>query len=118
VLLQQRAPWTHLGGTWALPGGARHEGESALDAAFREAAEEAAVPTWRVRVVGEYVFDLGYWSYTTILAVVTTPFEPRIVNDESVSLEWVHVGFVADRPLHPDFASTWPDLRAALRQAT
>ena len=29
VLLQHRVSWSHFGDTWALPGGARHEGESA-----------------------------------------------------------------------------------------
>ena len=44
VLLQHRVSWSHYGDTWALPGGARHEGESAGDGALREAAEEAGVP--------------------------------------------------------------------------
>ena len=44
VLLQHRAEWSHFGGTWGIPGGARHEGESAVDAAVREAGEEAGVP--------------------------------------------------------------------------
>ena len=26
VLLQHRAAWSHFGGTWGMPGGARHEG--------------------------------------------------------------------------------------------
>ena len=33
VLLQHRVGWSHFGGTWALPGGARHQGE---DAAARD----------------------------------------------------------------------------------
>src|SRR5690606_35121303 len=41
VLLQHRVSWSHFGDTWALPGGARHEGESACDGALREAGEEA-----------------------------------------------------------------------------
>ena len=44
VLLQHRADWSHFGGTWGLPGGARHAGETAVQGALREAAEEAAVP--------------------------------------------------------------------------
>ena len=35
VLLQHRVSWSHFGNTWALPGGARHEGESARDGALR-----------------------------------------------------------------------------------
>ena len=44
VLLQHRVAWSHFGGTWALPGGARHEGEDAGFAALREAHEEAVAP--------------------------------------------------------------------------
>ena len=40
VLLQHRAPWTHEGGTWAVPGGARDSHEDPIAAALREAAEE------------------------------------------------------------------------------
>ena len=35
VLLQHRVSWSHFGDTWALPGGARHEGESACAMRFR-----------------------------------------------------------------------------------
>ena len=35
VLLQHRADWSHFGGTWGLPGGARHEGETAVEGALR-----------------------------------------------------------------------------------
>ena len=36
VLLQHRADWSHFGGTWGLPGGARHHDESAVEGALRE----------------------------------------------------------------------------------
>ena len=41
VLLQHRAPWSHQGGTWGLPGGARDSHESPEQAAVREAQEES-----------------------------------------------------------------------------
>ena len=44
VLLQHRAPWSHQGGTWGLPGGARDSHETAEQAAVREAHEEAGLP--------------------------------------------------------------------------
>ena len=44
ILLQHRVSWSDHGGTWGIPGGARHEGEGAIDAAIRESNEEAAVP--------------------------------------------------------------------------
>ncbi|RWR16479.1 NUDIX domain-containing protein [Microbacterium enclense] len=114
VLLQHRVSWSHFGDTWALPGGARHEGESARDGALRESAEEAGVPVDAVQPRFESVLDLGIWSYTTLVADVTTPFEPVISDPESVALEWVPIDEVASRPLHPGFAAAWPALRAAL----
>ena len=35
VLLQHRVAWSHFGGTWGLPGGARDVGESSIDGALR-----------------------------------------------------------------------------------
>jgi 8-oxo-dGTP pyrophosphatase MutT (NUDIX family) len=66
VLLQHRAAWSHFGGTWGMPGGARHQDEGAVDAAVREAAEEAGVPAALLAVRFTSVLDLGYWSYTTV----------------------------------------------------
>lgn len=114
VLLQHRVSWSHFGDTWALPGGARHEGESARDGALRESGEEAGVPVDAVRARFESVLDLGIWSYSTLVADVTTPFEPVISDPESVALEWVAVDRVEQLPLHPGFAAAWPALRAAL----
>ena len=114
VLLQHRVSWSHFGDTWALPGGARHEGESARDGAVREAAEEAGVPDAAVRPRALSVFDLGYWSYTTVVGDVVVPFEPTISDPESLELAWVPVDEVADHPLHPGFAASWERLRGLL----
>ncbi|WP_460773316.1 NUDIX domain-containing protein [Microbacterium sp. GXF7504] len=114
VLLQHRVAWSHFGGTWALPGGARHEGESAVDGALRESAEEAGVPAAAVRPVLQSVFDLGYWSYATVVAEVVAPFEPVISDPESLELAWVPVDEVDGYPLHPAFAESWRVLRPLL----
>ncbi|MBD3943859.1 NUDIX domain-containing protein [Microbacterium sp. NEAU-LLC] len=114
VLLQHRVSWSHFGDTWALPGGARHEGESACDGALREAAEEAGVPDSAVRPRVLSVFDLGYWSYTTVVGDVVVPFEPVISDPESRELAWVPVDRVTDYPLHPGFAASWERLRGLL----
>ena len=114
VLLQHRVAWSHHGGTWALPGGAKHADESAREGAIREAQEEAGVPDGAVRARFESVMDLGIWSYTTVVADVVLPFEPVISDPESLALEWVPVDEVDARPLHPGFASAWPELRALL----
>ena len=114
VLLQHRVSWSHYGGTWALPGGARHEGESAIAAALREAEEEAGVPHASVRPRFSSVLDLGVWSYATVVADVIEPFEPVISDPESYALEWTPVGEVDAQPLHPAFDAAWTGLRELL----
>jgi 8-oxo-dGTP pyrophosphatase MutT (NUDIX family) len=114
VLLQHRVSWSHFGGTWALPGGARHEGESARDGAIREATEEAGVPDAAIRPRLMSVLDLGYWSYATLVGDVEVPFEPTISDPESLELSWVPVEAVTRHPLHPGFEASWGRLRALL----
>ena len=114
VLLQLRVDWSHFGGTWGLPGGARKSDETPEQAAIREADEEAGVPPEAVTVLGTEVFDLGYWSYTTVLAKASRLFEPVMGDAESADLAWVPFADVAGLALHPGVARTWPSLRATL----
>ncbi|WP_210505281.1 NUDIX domain-containing protein [Naasia sp. SYSU D00057] len=114
VLLQHRAGYSHFGGTWGLPGGARHEGESAVAAAAREAEEEAGVPGDALRLRFSSRLDLEVWSYTTVVATVDEPFRPVIGDAESIELRWVAADEVEELPLHPRFAESWPDLRGLL----
>ncbi|NNC10378.1 NUDIX domain-containing protein [Planctomonas sp. JC2975] len=111
VLLQHRAEWSHFGGTWGLPGGARHKGESAQQGAIREASEEAGVPSASVRPRFLSLLDLGWWSYSTVVAATSEFFEPVIGDAESIEVCWVPVDEVASLPLHPGFAERWPQLR-------
>lgn len=140
VVLQHRATWSHHGGTWGVPGGARHPWESAHDAALREAAEEAGIDPAHVRVLGEHAVVHPDWSYTTVLAeeVVAEPVpasgddpdgrhgagtgrrradgvRPRPTDDESLAVAWVPVDDVPALPLHPAFGAAWDTLLAALR---
>ena len=114
VLMQHRASWSHFGDTWGLPGGARHSEEDAVAGAIREAGEEAGVDGGDLEVVTTSVLDLGFWSYTTVVARVLHPFEPVISDPESIALAWVPIDEVADLPLHPGFAASWPELRGLL----
>jgi 8-oxo-dGTP pyrophosphatase MutT (NUDIX family) len=114
ILLQHRALWSDQGGTWGLPGGALHQGEEAVHGALREAKEEAAVPPENVRVLFTSIFDVGYWSYTTVAVGVVEPFEPEISDPESLELAWVPVQLVGDKELHPGFGAAWPGLRRRL----
>ncbi|MBF6277767.1 MULTISPECIES: NUDIX hydrolase [Nocardia] len=114
VLLQHRAPWSHQGGTWALPGGARDSHETSVHAAVREAQEEAGIDPDAVRVRGSRVTstaDSG-WTYTTVVADVSETLATT-ANRESAELAWVPEEEVDARPLHPGFAAAWPGLRAA-----
>jgi len=113
VLLQHRAAWSHEGGTWALPGGARDSHETPVHAAVREAEEETGIDGGDVRVRAELVTANAPsgWTYTTVVAdaaetLATSP------NGESVELAWVPEDKVDRRPLHPGFAASWPTLRA------
>lgn len=114
VLLQLRAVWSHLGGTWGLPGGARKADETPEQAALREADEEAGVPPELVTVLGTSVFDLGYWSYTTVLARSAEVFTPVVGDAESEALRWIPLDDVAGLPLHPGLEADWPGLRSRL----
>ena len=94
-----------------LPGGARDAGEPALQAALREAAEEAAVPPESVQAETGWTDDHGGWAYTTVIASVVGNLRPRPVGGESVVVRWVADDEVGRLPLHPGFAGSWPMLR-------
>lgn len=118
VLLQHRAPWSHQGGTWGLPGGARDSHETPEQAAVREAHEEAGLPGERVvvraTVITAEVFGAGgtHWTYTTVVADAGELLQ-TVPNQESAELRWVGEDDVAELPLHPGFAASWHRLRTA-----
>ena len=114
VLLQLRAEWSHHGGTWGIPGGAIRKGESARDGALREAHEEAGVPEALLEPIDEFIIDLGFWSYTTVIARTTEHFEPVENDQESIDLQWVPRLSVEALDLHPRFGQNWPHLRDLL----
>ena len=113
VLLQHRAPWSHGGATWGVPGGARSSGESAREAAERETVEETGLDLRGLVVVGEHVADHGSWTYTTLVATVPARL-PVVADRESIALAWVPLDDVVRLPLLPAFAAAWPALRELL----
>jgi 8-oxo-dGTP diphosphatase len=112
VLLQLRAAWSHQGGTWALPGGARDSHESSVDAAVREAHEEAGIDSDAVAVRAERITSgiPGSWTYTTVVADAPAPLDTTM-NGESTELRWVSEAEVESMPLHAGFADAWSALR-------
>jgi 8-oxo-dGTP diphosphatase len=118
VLLQHRAVWSHQGGTWGLPGGARDSHESPEETAVREANEEAGLTAERLSVRATVVTaefsGIGgtRWSYTTVVADARELLH-TVPNRESAELRWVGEDEVAELPLHPGFAASWQQLRTS-----
>jgi 8-oxo-dGTP diphosphatase len=115
VLLQHRAQWSHQGGTWGLPGGARDSHESPEEAAVREAHEEAGLPSHLVSVRATVVTAKANgtdWTYTTVVADAAEQLQ-TVPNFESAEMRWVGEDEVDQLPLHPGFAASWQRLRTA-----
>lgn len=112
ILLQLRSAWTHLGGTWGIPGGATDSHEDAATGALREAREEAGVEPTDVEVLGLLVpDDHGDWAYRVVVGRPRGPLSPYPANAESDELRWVGVHHVERLRLHPGFATTWDRVR-------
>jgi 8-oxo-dGTP diphosphatase len=112
VLLQHRAVWSHQGGTWALPGGARDSHETAEETAVREAFEEAGLAEEHVFVRAAVITAQASgsdWTYTTVVADAPHLLD-TVPNRESVELRWVAEESVVELPLHPGFAASWQQL--------
>ena len=115
ILLQHRAPWVHNGDTWGIPGGARDSHESTLEGAFREAIEETGIDTNLLTPLHTFTDDHGSWKYDTVIARAQEGLVAREVNDESHEVRWVAIEKVAELPLHPSFAKSWPELQSLLK---
>jgi 8-oxo-dGTP pyrophosphatase MutT (NUDIX family) len=118
VLMQKRSWWSHHGGTWGLPGGARDSHEDAVASALREAHEEAALGQEGLRVQGVYLDDHGGWAFETVIAESPELLAARPANRESTELRWLPLPEVPDRNLHPGFAATWDEIQATIRPET
>jgi 8-oxo-dGTP diphosphatase len=95
-----------------MPSGARRSDETAVQAALREATEEAAVDPDRVRVRGAVVDHPGGddWSFTSVLADAAEPLAVR-PNPEGTKLAWIPEPEVTGLNLLPAFAADWPALQ-------
>ena len=107
--LARRSEWCHQGGCWAIPGGALNRGESPVEGALRESAEEVGA------VLGESAFsvaevhedDHGGWSYWTVGVDVQQRFDPpATLNWETAETNWVPQGRLGELELLAAFRST------------
>jgi 8-oxo-dGTP diphosphatase len=113
-LLTERSRQVDEGGTWSMPGGAIHAGESAQAAAYREATEEIwPVPAYRI--TRTEVQDCGGgWKFHILHADVDEPFT-AYTHKETVGTGWFTLSQMKALRLHPGFrqwveAQSPPDL--------
>lgn len=114
VLLQLRSRMVLSPGTWALPGGALERGESAQEAAIREAVEEVGLDRREITVTGTRPgLEHPRWRYTYVLATIAEQTLPAHTSWEASDHRWCDLDDVPQ--LHPDLARDWPGLIDVLR---
>jgi len=102
-----RSQLTHMGGTWAVPGGALAHGETPVEAACREFREEVGLALAPERVALVHEDDHGGWSYWTVVVDVGERFPlPTGVNWETSEVRWVSADELAALSLLPPFRAT------------
>jgi len=105
--LAQRSMYTHMGGTWAIPGGALNHGEAPLDGARREFVEEIGVGLDAFEVIEVHEDDHGGWTYWTLVVDVPERFDPPAsLAWETADARWVPAGEVAELDLFNAFRAT------------
>jgi 8-oxo-dGTP pyrophosphatase MutT (NUDIX family) len=115
VLLCLRSPTEqNYGNHWSLPGGKADAGETAEDAALREAEEEIGPlpdPTGEMREISQETTPNGM-KFHTFVRPVAAKFEPRL-NGEHVDYGWFPPGELPENT-HPAVAKTLRARAAAL----
>jgi 8-oxo-dGTP diphosphatase len=107
--LARRSMHTHLGGTWAIPGGALDEGETPLEGALREFDEEIGVPLHQheFEIAEVHEDDHGGWSYWTLVVDVAERFDPpTALTWETSEVRWVRASELGELELFGAFRST------------
>jgi ADP-ribose pyrophosphatase YjhB (NUDIX family) len=93
-------------GTWSVPGGRVHEGETLHEAVVREVAEETGLQVAVDRFLGwvERRDDGPPTTHFVILDFVVIPLDPETVpvaGDDAAEVAWVPVADLADYRLVP-----------------
>jgi len=107
--LARRSMHTHLGGTWAIPGGALDQGETPLEGALREFHEEIGIPLHQhgFEVAHIHEDEVGGWSYWTLIVDVNEPFAaPDELTWETSEVRWVPATNLASLELFGAFRVT------------
>lgn len=111
-LLQHRSRMVQKGLTWGIPGGALAYGETALEGARREAAEEMRSVPDGLEHRFTFTDDHDGWAYHTV--AMSSPEMPDTSGGWETGNDgyrWVTaVEIEQELKLHPGFAATWPDL--------
>ncbi|MFJ6730445.1 MULTISPECIES: NUDIX domain-containing protein [unclassified Streptomyces] len=103
ILLQRRVD----NGTWALPGGALHIGESLPECAVRETREETGIDVEVVGIVGTYsnprhvfAYDDGEVRQEFSICFLARPVGGELaVSDESTDVRWFDPADVDELPM-------------------
>jgi 8-oxo-dGTP diphosphatase len=102
-----RSELTHMGGSWAIPGGALAHSESPLEAAMREFQEEIGLALAADRVAHIHEDDHGGWSYWTVVVDIEERFPlPTTTNWETAEVRWVSTEELGALPLLAPFRAT------------
>jgi len=100
-LMAERSQRVDEAGTWGIPGGAIHDGESVEAAARREATEEIW-PLPPYRVTGVYLQDCGGWQFHIVRADVSRPFAAYAAS-EAYATGWFTLDQMNGMRMHPGF---------------
>ena len=107
ILLSHRSMAVLEPGMWGTWGGAKRYGETAEEAAHREAREEAGF-AGPVQMIPLYVAHAGQgWTYSNFLAIIDREFTP-VLNWETQGFRWCRYGRWP-RPMHPGLAALFAD---------
>ena len=102
-----RSQHCHMGGTWAVPGGALAHSETPVEAAVREFREEVGLHLAPADVAEIHEDDHGGWSYWTIVVDVAERFPlPTDTNWETAEVRWVAQDDLAELALLGPFRAT------------
>jgi 8-oxo-dGTP diphosphatase len=106
-LVALRSQLTHMGGTWAIPGGALTSHETPVEAALREFREEIGLTLAAEGIAHIHEDDHGGWSYWTVVMDVAERFAiPTSTNWETADVRWVGQDELGELQLLTPFRST------------